>query len=369
MELSTMKYEERIVFALRELYRRFGYMQYKMRKFEEYDLYARNKDFLPSDIVITFTYTNGALMALKPDVTLSIVRSGKDGGGVQKVYYNENVYRVSRGSASFREIRQAGLECIGSLDAAAAGEVLILAARSRAAVSPDYVLDIAHLGILSAVLDRIASDPSLQEALLAAAGEKNLHGIRSVLRDSGIPAEKGEPLIRLLSLPGRPEDALPEIGRIAETAGAGEEYSFFRRALSVFSGEEFAGKIRVDFSVTGDRNYYNGLIFKGFIAGIPSAVLSGGQYDHLMRRLGKKASAAGFAVYLDSLEQLDDAPSPLDTDILLLYGDDAGPDGLMSAVEALQKEGYTVRTGKLSSRGIRAGRVGVYEKGGITWQV
>ena len=367
---TTVTRAEQTAFALRALYRSYGYIPYRMSKFEEYDLYSRNKDFLVSDSVITFTDTNGRLMALKPDVTLSIAKNYReDPDGTDKLYYDENVYRVSRGSASFREIRQAGLECIGSLDAAAAGEVLILAARSLAAVSPDYVLDIAHLGILSAVLDRIASDPSLQEALLAAAGEKNLHGIRSVLRDSGIPAEKGEPLIRLLSLPGRPEDALPEIGRIAETAGAGEEYSFFRRALSVFSGEEFAGKIRVDFSVTGDRNYYNGLIFKGFIAGIPSAVLSGGQYDHLMRRLGKKASAAGFAVYLDSLEQLDDAPSPLDTDILLLYGDDAGPDGLMSAVEALQKEGYTVRTGKLSSRGIRAGRVGVYEKGGITWQV
>ena len=104
-----MKYEERIVFALRELYRRFGYIQYKMRKFEEYDLYARNKDFLISDNIITFTDVSGKLMALKPDVTLSIVRSGRDGDGVQKVYYNENVYRVSAAAQGFREIMQSGI--------------------------------------------------------------------------------------------------------------------------------------------------------------------------------------------------------------------------------------------------------------------
>ena len=46
---SILKSEERISFALRSLYSRFGYTRYKMSKFEEYDLYARNKDFLISD--------------------------------------------------------------------------------------------------------------------------------------------------------------------------------------------------------------------------------------------------------------------------------------------------------------------------------
>ena len=45
---------EAITFALRSLYDRYGYSRYKMNKFEEYDLYARNKDFLISDSVITF---------------------------------------------------------------------------------------------------------------------------------------------------------------------------------------------------------------------------------------------------------------------------------------------------------------------------
>ena len=360
---------ERTAFTLRSLYRRYGYIPYRMGKFEEYDLYSRNKDFLVSDSVITFTDTSGRLMALKPDVTLSIAKNYRDDPNTtEKLYYDENVYRFDRGSGSFREIRQAGLECIGVLDPAAAGEVLMLAARSLEAVSADYVLDLSHIGILSAVLDQISADPALQDELLELAGEKNLHGIRSVTRANGIPADKGDLLIRLLSLYGEPEKVLPEIGTIAEAAGASEGFGFFRQALSVFTAEGSAGKIRVDFSVTGDRNYYNGLIFKGFIAGLPAAVLSGGQYGNLMRRLGKKAGAAGFAVYLDSLEQLDATPSATDFDVFLIYGDDAGPEEVMSAVEALQKEGMTVRTGRAASPGVRTGRTGVLEKGGITWQ-
>ena len=76
-----------------------------MNKFEEYDLYAKNKDYLVSDNVLTFTDTNGKLMALKPDVTLSIIKNCKDRqDSLEKVYYNENVYRISKSTHSFQEI-------------------------------------------------------------------------------------------------------------------------------------------------------------------------------------------------------------------------------------------------------------------------
>ena len=38
--------QERISFMLRSLYSQHGYERYRMSKFEEYDLYSRNKDFL-----------------------------------------------------------------------------------------------------------------------------------------------------------------------------------------------------------------------------------------------------------------------------------------------------------------------------------
>ena len=78
IENKLLKSDEKVVLELRSLYEKYGYAQYKMSKFEEYDLYVRNKDFLVSDNIITFTDTNGKLMALKPDVTLSIIKSSKD---------------------------------------------------------------------------------------------------------------------------------------------------------------------------------------------------------------------------------------------------------------------------------------------------
>ena len=88
------KGEERMVQALRALYSSYGYAKYKMNRFEEYDLYARNKDFLVSGNIITFTDTDGSLMALKPDVTLSIVKGFREESQcVSRVAYDEKVYR------------------------------------------------------------------------------------------------------------------------------------------------------------------------------------------------------------------------------------------------------------------------------------
>ena len=116
MEIS-LKADEKLLFSLRELYRRYGYRSFRMSKFEKYELYAGNKDFLVSDRVITFNDTNGELLALKPDVTLSIVRNASFRPGYkQKLYYHENVYRPAGSSHQFREIMQCGLECIGDLD-------------------------------------------------------------------------------------------------------------------------------------------------------------------------------------------------------------------------------------------------------------
>ena len=151
---KILKSEERVAWALRSLYSRFGYTQYKMSKFEEYALYVRNKDFLVSDGIISFTDTSGKLLALKPDVTLSIIKNSKDEEkSTQKLYYDENVYRISKSSHAYKEIRQTGLECIGDIGIYETCEVVSLAIESLRAVSENYVLELSHAGLFEAVLD------------------------------------------------------------------------------------------------------------------------------------------------------------------------------------------------------------------------
>ncbi len=176
---------------LKALYSRYGYLQFRMSKFEEYELYVRNKDFLDSLNVITFTDTNGKLMALKPDVTLSIVKNSKDTPGeVRKVFYNENVYRVSKRTGSFQELMQVGLECVGDVDEYNIYEVIMLAAESLMDISDNCVLDISHLGIINDILNSCDVDYNTREKILICISEKNAHGIRRICEENNIPEKK-----------------------------------------------------------------------------------------------------------------------------------------------------------------------------------
>ena len=50
--LGVLSREEYLSFELRALYNKYGYKLYKMSKFEAYDLYARNKEFLSGENMI-----------------------------------------------------------------------------------------------------------------------------------------------------------------------------------------------------------------------------------------------------------------------------------------------------------------------------
>ena len=128
--------QERLVLSLRGLYESYGYTRFPMRRFEEYALYLENKSFLTSESVLSFTNASGQLMALKPDVTLSIVKRARpERGQVEKLYYHESVYRLSPTDHEFTEIGQLGVELLGDVDLYGACEVLRLAIESLRPVS------------------------------------------------------------------------------------------------------------------------------------------------------------------------------------------------------------------------------------------
>ena len=333
----TWKSEEQVVHRLRDVYRRYGYSCFKMSKFEEYDLYSRNKDFLVSDSVITFNDTNGKLMALKPDVTLSIVKSYK-GEGVSRLYYNENVYRVSDKTHSYKEILQTGVECLGNLSEYELFEVAGLAALSLVSISDRCVLGISHLGILSAVLADVKNEA--KDKIISAVGEKNAHSIAALCETYGVCEETRKLLALLTEAYGNADEVANKITAITDRADVLCAVAQLKRVCERAAAVSGAC-VRADLSLTGNMNYYNGIVMQGFVEGIPSAVLSGGQYDKLMEKMGKSGSAIGFAVYLDLLERMKEAEQ-YDVDVLLIYSENDDMEALHERVAALVADGKSV---------------------------
>lgn len=346
MSETVLKEAERIAFTLRSLYQKYGYLAYKMSKFEEYDLYVRNKEFLVGDGVITFNDTDGKLLALKPDVTLSIIKNDTDDDGKRKVYYNENVYRISAKTKQFKEIMQVGLECIGDIDLYDVYETLCLAAESLATVSSKYVLDVSHLGILSAVLNEINCGEKFTREIMHCIAEKNKHETSAVCEKYGVSKENAEKLLTIIGAYGDMDESLKMLAPICKHGEAKQAFDRLKALCELLENTKYAKKIRLDFSVVNDMNYYNDIVFKGFIEGIGEGVLSGGRYDKLMSRMGRRSGAIGFAVYLDLIEGLMHENRSEDVDVLLLYDEKTDVRAVTNKVRELIEKGKSVRAQK-----------------------
>ena len=338
---NIFRNDEKAIFNLRSLYRRFGYTRFKMSKFEEYDLYVRNKDFLISDGIITFTDTNGRLLALKPDVTLSIIKNAKDvKGAVEKLYYNENVYRISSDSHSFKEINQTGLECIGDISLYDVCEVLYLAVKSLETIDKNYMLDIAHAGLVSALIGECKLSADVKKAVFESIRNKSIDEISSLFQNEIIDKFSYDIISKLMS-------TYKTCGEVAEAFGgisaeADSQLNEFSAICNSLVDLELTEKVRIDFSMVSNSSYYSGIVFKGYISGIFTSVLSGGQYDKLMKKMGKTSSAVGFAVYLDTLERHGNKAADYDYDFVIIKDDNCSSAAVIRTVESLSENGFSV---------------------------
>lgn len=325
-----------------------GFKKFKMRKFEEYSLYLENKSFLTSEYVITFNDLSGKLLALKPDVTLSIVKNTKATDKLnEKLYYTESVYRLDAGTHEYKEIDQIGLEMLGNIDSASTAEIILLALDSLEAIGRDYVLDISHMGILNEILDEaVGGNISIRRELTECIESKNTHDLMRICEQNGIDHAA---LYEVVTLTGDFEHCITKLGRLCRDKSAVDELYKLYGVLKSLGRE---GRVNLDFSIVTDSDYYTGVVFKGFVDGVHRHVLSGGRYDKLSGKFRKGVGAMGFAVYLNDLAIF--VPMrEYDCDVLLIYKDTDDAAKVIKKAQEIRSSGLSVRIAKNPQQNIR----------------
>ena len=320
---------EQTITKCAELYAKYGYRRFTMNKFEDYALYAENKNFLVDGRLLTFTDAS-KLKALKPDITLSIVKSLAANPRLPlKAFYNETVYRVKKGEKEFSELHQMGLELIGDGSIYATSEVLGLAKTSLDAIDENNILDISHMGILMPLIDKACENGIDREELISLITQKNADGIAAVLgakHPLAILVNSYAPIGQMIPVLQKMLPDMPAVHELAQIA-------------DVLCAMELDAGVYLDFSLMHDFGYYNGIIFKGYIKDVPVSVLSGGRYDPLLDRFGIRTAALGFAIYLDYIRYTE---TKHDADALLLYTEQDKAADVARAVHALTEQGYLV---------------------------
>ena len=238
-------------------------------------------------------------------------------------------------------------------------EVIMLAAESLNTVSHDYILDISHLGIISAVTEQMGLDEDETAEIIHCLSKKNSDGIEKILQ-----GRDAQDIQRLVNAYGAPRKVIAKL-RAHFSGKAVLALDELEAIVDILESNGYADRIRLDFSILNDMNYYNGIVFRGYINGIPSGVLSGGQYDRLMEKMGRRSGAIGFALYLDLLERLPGDKAPYDADTLLLYDAGCNMKALSTAVRELTASGSTVLVQKSVPDRLRFRRVAKFIEGRI----
>ena len=366
IELNRFTPAEQATFRLRALYEQAGYRKYRASRFEEYALYQEYQRFLPDSQVITFTDLDGKLRAIKPDVTLSIAKTAQPAAGeCKRFYYNEEVCRPSRESHTFQTIHQMGLECIGAVDDAAAAQVVSLALRSLALTGRDFVLEISHMGFVTGLFDAVGAQEAVRPRLLTCIRDKNVHELRKAAEAAGLSRQGTDALCRLGTLAGPWQEVLAAAEVLALNAAMGAALEELRGLCRALEDQGQTDHWKLDFSLVNSMDYYNGVIFQGFLQNIPFPVLSGGRYDNLPHKMGKQVGAIGFALYMGRLEPYFGNEKQYDADLMLTYGPDADLAELAAFVETLRSKGLGVRCQRQGDpvEGVRCRKTARYTRG------
>jgi ATP phosphoribosyltransferase regulatory subunit len=300
-------------------------------------------------------------------VTLSLLKNAEDRPGVkQKLCYDESVYRPGSSHDGYREITQTGLECIGDLDGYDLYEVVSLAVRSLETVSERFVLEINHLGLLTALLDELDAGEEPRKELARCVAGKNAHDLRRLAREYALNDTAAERLCTCMEVYGPADESVEKLRALCGGETAGSALDELERLVRLLTQNGLNGNLIFDFSLVSDMKYYNGVVLRGYLPGVAERVLAGGQYDNLMRRMGRRSRAIGFAVYLDQLEQTECSGKSDDVDVLLLYDEITPPETVADTVAAITAEGKSVSAQRAVPKGLRCGEIRDLREGAAT---
>ena len=355
LDFAMRRPEDKAMLLLRRLYELYGYRKYKVSNFEEYSLYLQYKSFLSGEKILSFTDLDGRLLAMRPDVTLSIIKNAHE-NETAKAYYIEKVYRESKESNTFKEINQMGLELMGKIDDYALAETVFLAQQSLQACADgaEYILEIGHMGFVLGLLERLDLLPTEREEIIACQTAKSPHRLRAVMQDIGLSGADQQRLLCLAELSGPVLDVLQRAEQICSGKRMQQALQELNNVYQALNEEE-QKHLRLDFSLLNATEFYDGILMNGYLAGLPRPVLSGGRYDSMMYNLGHNLGAIGFALYLDELERLPLPSREYDVDIWL-EATQAEAAGILAAVRKLTEQGESVRVADSLPLGLRARR-------------
>ncbi len=289
--------EERLL----RVFRAWGYRGIVTPSFEYFDVLSLGTDVeLQEKMFKLVDRETGRLLALRADVTPQIARIVatrlRDEPRPIRLAYLSNVFRYEDPQVGrYREFYQAGVELVGLEKPEADAEMLAMTVEGlRALGLHDFQIDVGHAGFLRGLLDEVETDRPHARDLQAALSRKDGSALARLVAEVAPAPHVAEALLALPTLVGR-DDALARAGRLARNARserALENLSEVYRLVRLYG---LADAVILDLGEVRGFDYYSGVHFEAYVAGLGASIAGGGRYDRMLGRFGYECPATGFA--------------------------------------------------------------------------
>ena len=291
------------------LYEKRGYGSVATSSLEYYDVFNFESQTIPEENMFKLTDKSGRLVVLRPDNTTPLARIAatrlKNAPRPLKMFYNQNVFRISRDYSGKRsEFNQTGIEIFGGNSEKADLEAIVTALRTLQEISDfyggaiKYKLELGHAKFCNELLDSLGLDKEKREAVIKYISAKNSSSLEVVLGD-GEEMKSAMQIIRQIPRLYGSKSVINDARKLcAGVNGAENALDYLEKLYTILDINGFSENISIDLATVNDMDYYTGVVFRGYLDYTGEAILGGGRYDNLMSNFDGDDAATGFGVNL-----------------------------------------------------------------------
>ncbi|MCD6207142.1 MAG: histidine--tRNA ligase [Methanosarcinales archaeon] len=300
----------------------WGYGEVKTPTFEHTELFTIKSGEAIVDELYTFTDKGGRDIALRPELTAPVLRMYVNEMSVSpkpiRLYYFENCFRYERPQKGrFREFWQFGVELIGSDRAEAEAEAIALAAAMVSDIEIEADLRIGHLGVVRGMIHDL--DSEMQAEAMRLMDKKDIDGLELLLHDQPDMRDR---------LPALLDADIDEARSITNDAQPLEE---LQATLAVL--DHYGTRYEVDFGIVRGLDYYTGMVFEMYTAGLgaQNQICGGGTYRLAQLFGGSETPSCGFGIGFDRVLEVCGIEPPREPRVAVVFLPDVAEDAIRVA--------------------------------------
>lgn len=289
---------------LATLFTAWGFSEVITPTFEYFETLKAGAPGDSEDSTFRFFDRSGRTLALRPDMTTPIARVAamrmKEAPLPLRLFYLANVFRQEQAQAGRQcEFYQAGVELLGAGGAMADAEVVALAVESmKKAGLREFEVGLGQVDFISGIMEEAGLSGSDAGRIKRALVARDMVGLGEAMDEIGVDASSRRLLEQLPLLHGQ-EDLLRDVRRQVKDKKSQAALDNLAEIYELLCGYGVEKYVTFDLGIIRDFEYYTGMVFEAYTAGMGFPICGGGRYDRMTGAFGADHPATGFALGIE----------------------------------------------------------------------